>query len=351
MGNIVHRPEGTPNSTQQDGSAYLPSSLREKMTSSMNQLVDEKTRHLFADLLRGAEVARNLVASIQKDVVYIARIPKHLEEGVKTGALTFMRKADTGESLGAIVGTDNLNRGFVRIEEGHLSNPDILHSLSNLAMQQQLSQMAEVLDDVRNKVVILQETYDKSLVGSIRGMHKQLIQMRDTKDEGVRKQLATGAITILNDTRGKITERLLFELNQLPRTPASLLKAAAKTFFVKGFNSQVTDGYDKIQELFCSYLAATQIMAYVYFYLGEPLAYDDVFAPDNDLINNKNIEKLILAERCVGCLEEAWYKQPELFLGRIQKESEKLFLNTNDAIEIELSGQQLLEVLINGEEE
>lgn len=323
----------------------LPVTVRDKITSALSKMTEDKVSTTLASLLRSVETGSSVANTINRDLVYLARIPKNLEGGVISGELGFMRKADTGEMLGAIVGPDHLNRGFVRIEEGYMPSPDLLHSLSNLAMQQQLAHMAEVIDDVRSRVIVLQETYDKALYGELRGMHQQLIQMRDTQDPATRKSLATGAITSINKTRGRIEQRLIDELAKLPEAPATMLRALLKTFLTKGFKADLCDGYDKIQELFSYYLTASQLLAYIYAFLDEPAAYDDVFVPSPELLDNPNIRKLTLAEVCVGSIEDAWYKQPQEYLGRIQHESQRLFCDTRDYIEIEVTGKQLLEAL------
>ena len=323
----------------------LPVTVRDKITSALSKMTEDKASTTLASLLRSVETGSSVANTINRDLVYLARIPKNLEGGVRSGELGFMQKADTGEMLGAIVGPDHLNRGFVRIEEGYMPSPDLLHSLSNLAMQQQLAHMAEVIDDVRSRVIVLQETYDKALYGELRGMHQQLIQMRDTQDPATRKSLATGAITSINKTRGRIEQRLIDELAKLPEAPATMLRALLKTFLTKGFKADLCDGYDKIQELFSYYLTASQLLAYIYAFLDEPAAYDDVFVPSPELLDNPNIRKLTLAEVCVGSIEDAWYKQPQEYLGRIQHESQRLFCDTRDYIEIEVTGKQLLEAL------
>lgn len=329
----------------------VPATFRDKMVTSLQKIVDEKSSTLLSTLMRSAEVSSDIINTIQKELVYIARIPKHLEAGVRSGALTFMQKSGTRENLGAIVGQDHMNRGFVRIEQGYLPDPNLLHSLSNLAMQQQLARMAEVLDEVRSRVIVLQETHDKSLYGKLRGMQKQLIQMKDAQNRQTRKQLATNAITVLNETRGEITQRLIDELMHLPETPDNWLGAVWKTLRTKGFNDSLRVGYDKIQELFSYYLTATQLLAYTYAFLDEPASFYDVFLPDAELSNSVSIRKLILAERCVGSIEDAWYKKPEIFLKRIQHESQELFCEKANVIEIEVTGAELLEAIIDEKED
>lgn len=334
-----------------DSMLGLPAAFRDTVVSSLRKTTDEKALRTFASLMRSVEVGADFLNTIRRELVYIARIPKHLEGGVMSGALKFMKRTNTGESIGVIVDTDNVSHGFVRIEQGTIPNPNLIHSLSNLAMQQQLAHMAETLDDIRSKVTILKEMHDSALYGKLRGMRDLLTQIMDAQNADTKKQLATNAITVLNETRGEITQRLVDEMKRLLESPAERFYVDMRVFFDKGFKTSVVDGYDKIQELFHHYLTATQLLAYAYAFLDEPTSFDVVFMPDLDLTNGHCLKKLVLAEMLVGCIEGAWYKEPELFIGRIRQEAQKMMDDTSDAFVIEVTGRQLLEAMSNDEEE
>lgn len=349
MGEIEKRSENLPQNTSGNDNAALPAKLRDSISGTLSKITGEKASVALASLMRHVEFASDVKAHISRDTILRAYVPKHLEEAWKAGDLKFMVKKDTGEQLGALVGNDSImNKGFVRIEEGYMPDPNLLHSLSGVAMQQQLAHMAAVLDDVRSRVIVLQETQDHSLLGELRGMCQQLIQMRDATDPENRRQLANNAITVINTTRGKITQRLIDEMKNIPVAPDHLLGALWKAFISKDFKPKLVEGYDKIQELFSYYLAATQMLAYAYAFLDEEKSYAAVFAPDPELMDKAALDKLARAEIIVGDHDVLWYKTPEAFLGRIQRESKRLFAANDSFIEMEFTGAQLLEVLDDG---
>jgi len=352
MGDIEKRNENLPQNTSGNDNAALPAKLRDSVSGTLSKITDEKTSVVLASLLRHVEFAADFKAHLNRDTVLFAHVPKHLKEAYDAGELKFMVKKDTGEELGALIGDDSImNKGFVRIEKGYMPDPGLLHGLSGIAMQQQLAHMAAVLDDVRSRVIVLQETQDHSLLGELRGMGQQLIQMRDAVDPENRRQLANNAITMLNNTRGKITQRLIDEMRNIPVAPEKLLAALWKAFISKDFKPKLVEGYDKIQELFGYYLAATQMLAYAYAFLDEEKSYAAVFVPDPELMDKAALGKLIRAEIIVGENDAMWYKTPEAFLGRIEHEAKRMFEAHNDYIEIEFTGAQLLEVLDNGRQE
>ena len=352
MGDIEKRNENLPQNTAGNDNAALPAKLRDSISGALSKITDKKTSVALASLVRHVEFASDVKAHLSRETILRAYIPKHLEEAWKAGDLKFMVKKDTGEQLGALVGKDSiLNKGFVRIEEGYMPDPNLLHSLSGVAMQQQLAHMAAVLDDVRSRVIALQEAQDQRLLGKLRGMRAQLIQMRDATDPENRRGLALNAITVLNATRGEITQRLIGEMRKIPVAPENLIAALAKAFFSKDFRPNLVEGYDKIQELFGYYLAATQMLAYSYAFLDEERSYAAVFVPEPELMDKKALDKLIRAEIVVGDHDALWYKEPEEFLGRIKREAKRLFKADGDYIEVEFTGAQLLEALEDGRQE
>lgn len=75
-------------------------------------------------------------------------------------------------------------------------------NIATLAVQQQMAQMTEVINDVRERVIALQEGYNQDLFGSIIGMHQQMAQLSDVKNDEIRKGFVINAITELNKVRG-----------------------------------------------------------------------------------------------------------------------------------------------------
>ncbi len=351
MGELIRRPDNLPE--EKADTKSLPSNVRKKITTAITEFSENQKAETLALVLRRSEVGRDIYKTIHKTSVYIAKIPANLQEKWESGELQFMEKKDTGEKLGVVVGNNNFgNNGFVRIEEAQFSNANLPRSLADLAMQQQLAHIAKVVDEIRSRVVLLQETYDHELLGELRGMHEQLFQIGKTQDPETRKQLATNAITALNITRGKIVQRLIDEIGNMPDIPKYKFFVAVKTFFSNGFYPKVEQGYDKAQELFEYYLSATQLLAYAYAFLNEKNAFLDIFTPDPDLTSPELLEKMEKAESlCESEVSSCWYKDPELFLGKLSEETLAIFQSEKEFIEIEVKGQKLLEAMNNESEE
>jgi hypothetical protein len=209
--------------------------------------------------------------------------------------------------------------------------------------------MTEVINDVRSRVISLQEGHDADLFGSIKGMHKQLLQMRNARNPDIKKQLATHAITILNDVRGRIEVTILNTLRDIesvPDTDRAILIKIAKN---KNFLSDTVEKYDRIEELFGYYITATQLLGYTYAFLDEPESYEDIFTPSKELVENENLQKLTAVENLYEeRIGETWYKNPENYLLKIERSSHRMFMESSDILEFEVVGEKLLEVIEHG---
>lgn len=209
--------------------------------------------------------------------------------------------------------------------------------------------MTEVINDVRSRVIALQESHDSDLFGSIKGMHQQLLQIKDAKNPDTRKQLTANTITVLNEVRGKAETAILNALKDIADVPDSDVSIIGKIIRDKNFLANTVEQYNRIEELFSYYLTATQLLGYAYAFLDEPQSYEDIFSPSPELIDNPNLQKLLLAENLFEeTIGETWYKNPEKYLQEIKEQSHTLFLESHDTIEIEITGKELLEAIEYG---
>ena len=332
-----------------DDSKSFPTILKEKITTALSNITETKIVKVLSELANTEEIRKEVTKVINKETTYIARIPKKLKADMQMGLLDFMHDKKTGENLGMLVDSKHKTKGYLRIDEAN--SVDLTANLANIAIQQQLANMTEVINDVRSRVISLQEGHDADLFGSIKGMHHQLLQMRDAKNPETRKQLATNAITVINDIRGKLEMTILNVLKDIELVPGTDRAIYWEITKNKNYLSDIIEKYDRVEELFSYYITATQLLGYTYAFLDEPLSYNDVFLPCKELVENENLKKLIAAEYIYEeTLNEKWYKNPEKYLVKIENASHDIFLENNDIVEIEITGEKVLEAIENGNE-
>lgn len=332
--------------TEYRSQGTLPAKLKDSITHALASITEEKVLSLISQSLESNELRKKAAEMISKEAVYIAKIPKKLDGDFSAGLLDFMTDSKTGENLGVLVNGKNRIQGHVNIERV-TKNTELSANVASIALQQQVAQMTEVINDVRDRVIALQEGHDRDLYGSILGMHQQMIQMRDARSEETRKLLAVNAITSLNDVRGKIEAAVAHELETMPSVPDSDAKIIWEITKDKTFLQRAVESYDRVEELVSYYLSATQLLGYAYAFLGEENSFEDIFTPCGVLLDQVILQKLSSAEALYNEeMSNTWYKDPANFMLRIQESAEQLFLpRDDDFIELEISGQKLLEAM------
>lgn len=328
----------------------LPEKLKTSISNALANITEEKALRLISQSIENEGIRKKAKEIINPETIYIAKIRHQNTGAFEAGLLNFMVDSKTGENLGVLVNEKHRSQGFVAIEKMSKS-VDMSAEIATIALQKQLAQMAEVIDDVRRRVVALQEGQDKALKGRIEGMHDQMIQMRDATTEAHRKALAIQAITVLNDVRGQIGVAISDVLEKMPYVPNGKWKIVWEIAKDKTFLQRAVESYDRIEALVCYYLTATQLLGYAYAFLGEKASFEDVFCPRADLLNRTLTQKLEQAENLfIEKIEDAWYKNPYEYMLKIKAASQELFLPNEDVIEIEVSGRKLLEAVKDEED-
>lgn len=301
---------------------------------------------LLSESLEANSIRKEFLNFLSEDHVYIAKIPKKVQEELDNNLIKFMTDKKTGENLSVLVDQKNRIKSHMNVEKVQ-NNFDITRQISSIAVQRQLAEMAEVLGDVRNRVIALQVAHDNDLFGSIKGMEEQMRQIMNTEDDDTRKSLICNAITVLNETCGKITSSLIWTIKSLPNVPDNDLKTIAEILRDKGFLPSVVENYDRAEELLCYYLTASQLLAFCYAYLGEERAYEDTFKSISKLTDKGSIQKFVLAERVFEeTVAEAWYKSADKYMLKVNNMAHDLFSTEGkEYIMFEISGLELLEEL------
>ena len=323
----------------------LPALARDKIAIGLTKVSKENLSRALLNLFGKVEFGADMVKHIQRGKIYLAEIPKKLQADFDEGKLRFMTLR-SGEQVTELVGPNNFGtRGHMILKQTDWIHTNIPKDFTLIATQQQLARMAQVLDEVRSRIMELQTTYDEGLLGELRGMRDQLSQVQSLEDLETQKDLVKGAITQINLTRGKVVQRMLHEMQSMPDVPENTLRKLIRSFWSKSFRSNVESGYGKIQELFGYYLAASQLLAYAYGFLGEKRAYDAIFLPDQEMLRKDWRENLIRSEDIVGVDGKTWYKDPQRYLGLIEKEIQRIFATDSQKIVLSITGDMLLEVM------
>lgn len=317
--------------------------------NKLKNACEKNVLELISNVVKDNEIREILKQCIDKKAIYIAKIPENLEKDFDLGNLKFLTEKKTGKSLGTIVNEKNKIKGQVRIEK-YFNTPDISLRLSSLIIQQQLSEITNVINDVRSRIITLQKRQDRNLYGRIHGMYHQMIQINVENKSEKRNQLINNTISSLNETRGIIEVEIVDLLKTMEYVPDKNFKIILKILKNKDFLSQTIDAYDRIEELVCYYLQATQLLGYAYAFLNEKQSFESVFTPFSELTDKKILKKLKSVEKLYNeDLSASWYNNPNKYMLSIKKEAQRLFTTEEDrVVEIEIYGENLLGVFEDG---
>lgn len=335
-----------------------------QMVSMMRQA---KVEHFLHDAFHAMGVVSVAAGAVDKACRYSLKLIKknngyELVKDKTTGEpLVLTRDCDSKHfgkpvPLSAVVGKQNEQEKKAQVafqkdvdrRLGGLENQMASLQMQNIMIMQQLMAMTEVLNEVRSRVVELKDMHDDDLLGSIQGMRDQLSQIRSVELDENQRQLLNNAITALNDARGRVRRHILRTVEKLPDVPKTKVGAYVKMAIHGEYADELVDASDEVEKYFSMYLLATQLLGYAYAFLGEARAYQEVFMPDREMIENPHFEKLIRADVFFSDRQDdSWYRNPEKYLLKVGEETKRIFTESEDWMQIEFTGNQLLEA-VNG---
>lgn len=341
-----------------------------RITANLKNVLRENMRRAFSVPNFSACIAEQLHGKIDTTATYTICIPEKHQKAVNEGKLRFMCDAASGLPNGQLIDEEGKIRGKITLRKA-ASKPDVSSEekrfqyqveavkrhhnavigqfnqlkLQNMAIMQQLMQITETVNDIRTRVIALQDAHDDDLIGGMMGIKEELLQIRDTRQLELQRPLLANAIHDLNRDRGRIQQALLRALNEMPDVPRTGFILFCKLATKDSYASEIEENFSRAQRLFSLYLTATMLLGYAYAFAGEERAYGDVFMPSPELMNHPGLTKLVRAERIFAELpEDTWYKQPDQYLGRIGRKAQQMITN-NDEIQLYLTGEELEEVL------
>lgn len=335
----------------QTNKSLVNSNVTMKVGETLQRISADRFLNVFSDAVQMQRIREEVISCIRADATYVARIPKKLQQGMDEGILKFMTDSKTGENLGVLVNEKHRIQGNVIIEKA-VRTADIATNLGLIAVQQQLAQISTVVNDIRARVISIQEDMDDEILGTIKGMQNQLLQIRDSRDLATKKELLLLTINELNKCRGRIEKKLEKEALAFPDVPESVWGIVWEILKNHEYINNLTAQYDRIEKLTDNYLAATQLLGYAYAFLGEEKAYEDVFSISQVFFDSGFQYRLLKSETIYNeTIGKTWYGNPDQFFLRLDQRVQFLMLDEGNCIELEIPGTRLLEALNDGNRE
>ena len=323
----------------------LTSTDKGRAATLLNQIVD------------GFQIMKDQITDIEPEKRYYLDLTKEMKDKLEKGEAWFTEKAANGKPMGQL-------RHRVDGKNVIMANPDIIaeqipvkpktdprqmsNSIYQAALQQQMADLSQKMDEIQHVVKRIEEGQMDDRFAKIEAGEQTLRLAYRATDEKSRKELVANAIPMLqegSESIKKVIKRRLNEFEQIPSKGRALkLKMwMSPTNYVDKKNRE----FDDIQNCFEYYDRAQKLTAIACMMMNEPGAMEEVFFQQEKFINSLNTAKLKSMENLHYNIDFSgeWFYSPRAFLDgtRLQYLD---FTNENyDVVSIEVSGQQMLEVL------
>lgn len=338
-----------------EGELVLPDYGKVLSLNTLMQNID--LRGILNQVCRYVDLA-SVLSKIEKGAEYIVHIPTEFQAGFEAGKYWIMESSKTGKLWPSLMelGKDGRNHIVtplpIKKRDVIQGNPakEIADHYHNLYLQQQMNELSGLIESTLDTVKRVEHGQMDDRIALLNAGRQGVVLALSQKDESSRADAMLLAINNINVAQNQILEtfkRRVSEFEALPKTAfGQFLREMLKSGYLDGKDAE----YGEIQEYFGLYIQATRMLAGAYAAIGDEGNAQRVFDMSITQISGIDFSRLktieyahkdssftklyedtshyLLAEKQI-CLEEA-------------KEYE--------CLSISVSGEELLEVILDGEE-
>lgn len=299
--------------------AFSLSSLQEAANSQVNKKIFNQLTNMIVENSSALGELKNLFDSQESE--YVADLSKIAKEKLASGEWKLGVRAKTGETYAVIKdATTGRSQSFVTLKEKVTTDLGMLPQLA--AVQYQLKEISEQIQTLTQAVTrVEQGQYDDRYAGFI-SARQMVLEGMSVSDEMTRKNLLSSAISLNNETVGK----LMFSIH---RNSLELIDDKTKTKDIIRLEKHLTESL--------SYLnASVQLNIIAYTTLGEAEVISTTLRNYQAFVDQTLLSSKTKENRSIAWLIDNNRKEDDgQFLEMSQKISTKIeSLITNKSIEI-----------------
>ncbi|MCR5459195.1 MAG: hypothetical protein K6F51_04800 [Acetatifactor sp.] len=287
----------------------------------------------------------NVANTIEKGVKYLVQVPVKNTKGASAELASLLKLTENGK----LKLVDQLP-----INQPDQANPyqDICNSYHNIVMQQQLGQIAETVSETYETIKMMAVGQHDDRLALIESGKEQILLAMSIQDEEHKKDLLrSGAHDLLlgKEQIGKALARKVENFKALPDGKFSLI---LNTLAKPDYLSKKDDEVEAIQDCYSMYVEATKMLATAYAYAGETGAVEQTFKKSVSFLKDIDFSavKTIGISHKDADLSDWFFNHPVEYVEAEKRpclEAAKEY----DYVQIEVSGEDLLEVLKDGGKE
>lgn len=312
---------------------------------------------LLDQIVDGFQILRDKLPEVEPEKRYYLDLTKEMKDKLENGEAWFTEKAANGKPMGQL-------RHRVDGKNVIMANPDIIaeqvpiapkgdpKQLSNgiyqMALQQQMAEMSHEMDEIQHTVKRIEAGQMDDRFAKIEAGEQTLRLAYRAADEKTQKELAANAIPQLqegSESIKKVIKRRLAEFDPVPSKGRSMrLKMwMSPTNYVEKKNRE----FDEIQDCFEYYDRAQKLLAISCMMLEEPGSMEEVFFQQEKFIKGLDTWKLESMKHLHYNIDfsNEWFCSPREYLDGTRLQYLDFTKENYDMVSIEVTGQQMLEVL------
>lgn len=295
----------------------------------------------------------DVISKLKKGTEFVVQIPIDFQAGFDAGEYWIMENAKTGKLWPSLMelGEDGKKHIVtplsIKKQEFIKGNParDITQNYHNLYMQQQISELINVMENTYKAVERIEHGQMDDRIARLEAGKQGILLALSQKDEASRSQNLSLAINNINIAQNQIAEtfkRRVREFESLPKTKAGQF---LKEFAKGGYLDNKADEYNEIEEYYSLYLESTKMLAGTYAVTGDIDNAKKVFELAINRINDIDYSTLKTIEYAYPVGETAKIYENAVKYLETEQETCLEDSKTYDCLSITVEKDELLEVI------
>lgn len=314
-----------------------------------------RIKGFLVDVAQRFQFVKDFKDAISLTERYVLDIPPLFKKAIDSGEAWFNTKKDTGEMLASISHKVGKKKEFMKnftVKKESFVNDRAFAGISdrmyNIAMQQQLAAIANQLQDVQNGVLRIEIGQKDDRYAKIEGARYQMLLASKMPNKADQIDCVKNAMPLLAEGTESIKRAFKRMVDDFEVIPKPKLKIYWKMFTDKGnYKNKKDREIDDINEHFNFINAAYQLMAAAEVILEAPDSVTEVFNQEAEFlgtIDNKKIVSIINMHPELDVSNE-WFNNSARFIAEAKERYLNCLNQKFDFFSIEVTGQQLLEVI------
>lgn len=299
----------------------------------------------------------DIIAEIKSGTQYVVQIPAQFQEAYESGEMFIMENMKTGKKWPSLMqvmenGKHQVVTPLPIAEQAIFQgNPiqELANSHHNMLMQQQVAHLAEMLQDTYKVVKQIKQGQMDDRVGLLDAGRNGLILAMSLPEGDERSRQIDSSRQNLLLGQAQIAKALERSVEAFQPVSKYALVRFAHEMKHSGYLAEKSREVKEMQDMYDQYLAATKLIAASYVMTGNTQTAEETFRLSEKIIRAIDFSKVETIGYQHKGLTDMFYTAPA---GYIAAERDECLEEAKqyDYVALEVSGEELLEVLGIGQE-